>query len=299
MKKLLVFLFILASSALYAQEVNLPYLSGPVVDTINLLTTEQSKTLSEKSLSLQRTKGSQIAVCIVPTTAPLTIEEYGIKLGEKWKIGRAKIADGIIIIVAKDDRKMRIEVGRGLEGTVTDLLAGRIIDNIMKPEFKKGDFFKGLDGAMDALVALINGSDVPGVTAAVPSTDTSYSDPTDTFEFKAGIGFMIGSFLIFIILTALGKMVLSTLITYGLMFAGNYLMGVGLAGEVAAITGFCMIPLVLIALGVKYGGGSSSGSSYSSGTSYSSSDYSSSSSSPDSYSGGGGDFGGGGSSGDW
>lgn len=302
MKKIILVIAILMSGTLlFASDPEFPALTGPVVDRVNLLTPEQVKLLSSKSLSFQKTKGSQIAVCIIPTTSPLTIEDYGIKLAEKWKIGRAKVDDGIIIIIAKNDRKMRIEVGYGLEHAVTDLRAGRIIDQIMAPEFRKGDFYKGIDKSLDSIITFINGGDIPALSSA-PAVTTPYVSEVDKPEFKVGIGFMMASIIIFIILLAMGKLILSFILTYITLCIALYLMGTGMPGEVAVFGGFAMIPFVIIAVLAKYAPSSGSSSGYSSSSSSyssSSSDSYSSSSSSDSYSGGGGDFGGGGASGSW
>jgi len=301
MKKLFLALTIMFSTALlFAADAQFPVLTGPVADSINLLTPEQNKQLSAKLLGFQKTKGSQIAVCIIPTTGPLTIEDYGIQLAQKWKIGRAKIDDGIIIIIAKNDRKMRIEVGYGLEHAVTDLRAGRIVDYIMAPEFRKGDFYKGIDASVDSLITCINGGDIPALSSET-ADKTSIASGPDAPGFNFGIAFLIGSIIIFIVFLAMGKTLLSILLTYFPFCIGLYLMGTGLPSETAVIGGFSMLPLAFIALMVKYApAGSSSGSSgYSSNYSSSSSDSYSSSSGSDSYSGGGGDFGGGGASGDW
>lgn len=301
MKKIILLLaVILTGTLLYASEPEFPALSGPVVDKVNLLSPEQNKLLSEKLISFQKTKGSQIAVCIVPTTQPLTIEDYGIKLAENWKIGRAKIDDGIIIIVAKNDRKMRIEVGYGLESIITDLRSGRIVDQMMAPEFRKGDFYKGIDTSVDSLITFINGGDIPAISSSAGTSSAALN--TDTPGFDIGAGLIIASIILFIVFIAMGKIFLSFLFTYITLCTGLYFLGVGLPAEVAIIGGFSMIPFVIIAVIMKYApAGTSSGSSgYSSGYSSSSSYSSSSGSSSDSsYSGGGGDFGGGGSSGSW
>jgi len=300
MKKIILALTILLSGTLlFAADPEFPALTGPVVDRANLLSAEQIKLLSAKLISFEKTKGSQIAICIVPTIAPLTIEDYGIKLAEKWKIGRAKIDDGIIIIIAKNDRKMRIEVGYGLEHAVTDLRAGRIVSQIMAPEFRKDDYYKGIDSSVDSLITFINGGDIPAISS-LPAGNTSN---TDTTGFNVGIAFIVGSIMIFIFLLAIGKLVLSFILTYVALCIGLYLMGVGMPAEVAVIGGFSMIPFIIIAVLAKFApAGTSSGSSGYSSSSSSSDSYSSSSSSSSdssSYSGGGGDFGGGGASGDW
>lgn len=252
MKKLLLIILLFISSMLYAQEMEMPSLTGPVVDTVKLLTPEQVNALTAKSIELQKSKGSQIAVCIVPTTAPLTIEEYGIRLGEKWKIGREKIADGVIIIVAKNDRKMRIEVGRGLEGIITDLYAGRIVDNIMKPDFKKGNFYKGIDAAMDALITFINGGDIPGISSGSSSAALT-QDSEEESGVAIGVFIIFASIIIFFIIAAARKILISIVVTYILLFIGLYVGGAGMLPEVGVIAGMALIPFAIIALVIRYG----------------------------------------------
>lgn len=304
MKKFMILVMLVFPVFAWPQEAVFPRLTGPVVDTTSTLKTEQVKVLSAKSLALQKEKGAQVVICIVNTTSPLPIEDYGIKLAGKWKVGRAKVDDGVIIIVALKDRKMRIEVGYGLEPVITDLKAGRIIDLVMAPEFKRGNFYGGLNSAFDALSELIKG----GEPAAFRAYDAAASRTRDSgydLKTKAGIGLIIGAFIVFVVLMVMGRLLLSLVMTYLFHAAGLYLVGVGTMGDSAL---FALIPAGLYAflgLGIKYGGeggGSSSGSggysSYSSSSSSSSSSYSSSSSSS-SYSGGGGSFGGGGASGGW
>lgn len=303
-KKIVAAAVLFIAIPLIASDVVLPALTGPVVDKAGVLTQEQIIKLSAISREFEKVKGSQIAVCIVPTVQPLPIEDFGIKLAEKWKIGRAKISDGIIIIVAKNDRKMRIEVGRGLEGIITDLKAGRIITQIMAPEFRRGDFYKGINNAMDAIITLINGGDVPAVSASYASSIKSDNNSNT----GAGIACIIAA-IVFVVLFFVMKKVLPSLLMLAgsciAVFAAFRVIGTTLTvDESIGITSVIMVHICLFALGAKYalgGSGSSSGSysSSDSSSSYSSSDSSYSSSSSDSYSGGGGDFGGGGSSGDW
>src|ERR1700680_1246339 len=127
-----------------AADVAVPPLSGRVVDQTGTLSSGDIASLTQSLKGLEARKGSQIAVLIVPTTAPETIEQYSIRVAEAWKIGRKKIDDGALLVVAKDDRKLRIEVGYGLEGIRTDGTARRIIDEIITPKFKNGDFAGGV-----------------------------------------------------------------------------------------------------------------------------------------------------------
>ena len=133
-----------------AADVAVPPLSGRVVDQTGTLSAGDISSLTQTLKDLETRKGSQVAVLIVPTTAPETIEQYSIRVAEAWKIGRKKIDDGALLVVAKDDHKLRIEVGYGLEGALTDVTASRIIDEIIVPKFRSGDFAGGISAGVDA-----------------------------------------------------------------------------------------------------------------------------------------------------
>ena len=142
-------------------EVAVPPLQARVTDLTGTLSASQVQTLDSQLRAFERAKGSQIAVLMLPSTAPETIEQYSIRVAEAWKIGRARVDDGVILLVAKDDRKLRIEVGRGLEGAIPDALAKRIVSEIIAPHFKSGDFFGGIAAGTDALMKLIEGEGLP------------------------------------------------------------------------------------------------------------------------------------------
>src|SRR5258708_36325254 len=141
--------------------VAVPQLTGPVVDQTDTLHDGDIALLSVKLKDLEKRKGSQIAVLIVPTTAPETIEQYSIRVAEAWKIGRKKIDDGALLVVAKDDHHLRIEVGYGLEGSPTDVTAHRIIDEVITPKFKAGDFAGGISAGIDRIIKVIDGERLP------------------------------------------------------------------------------------------------------------------------------------------
>ena len=125
-------------------DVAVPPLSGRVVDQTGTLSSGDIASLTQTLKDLETRKGSQIAVLIVPTTQPETIEQYSIRVAEAWKIGRKKIDDGALLVIAKDDHKLRIEVGYGLEGALNDVTAKRIIDEVITPKFRSGDFAGGI-----------------------------------------------------------------------------------------------------------------------------------------------------------
>src|SRR6202022_895193 len=144
-----------------AADVAVPPLSGRVVDQTGTLSSGDVASLTQTLRSLEARKGSQVAVLIVPTTAPETIEQYSIRVAEAWKIGRKKIDDGALLVVAKNDRKLRIEVGYGLEGVLNDVTAKRIIDEVITPKFRSGDFAGGMSAGGDRMVGVINGEKLP------------------------------------------------------------------------------------------------------------------------------------------
>lgn len=148
----------------------IPTLESPVMDMTDTLTSEQQSTLTQQLSTFAQTHGSQIVVLIVDSTAPEDIAQYSIRLAEAWKIGREKEDDGVILIVAKHDRKIRIEVGRGLEGAIPDIIAKRIITEILAPAFRLGDYFGGIEAASQQLMRLIHGESLPAPSKG-PSVD--------------------------------------------------------------------------------------------------------------------------------
>ncbi len=142
-------------------QVNVPPLTARVMDFTGTLTSEHRAALEDKLAQLERAKGSQIAVLIVPTTQPETIEQYGIRVGDQWKLGRKGVDDGAILIVAKEDRRMRIEVGYGLEGALSDAICKRIISETITPAFKRGNLYEGIDAGITQMIAVVSGEPLP------------------------------------------------------------------------------------------------------------------------------------------
>jgi uncharacterized protein len=142
-------------------EVAVPPLRAPVTDLTGTLNPDQLATLDQQLRAFEAKKGSQIAILIVPTTQPETIEQYGIRVAEAWQLGRRGVNDGALLLVAKNDRAVRIEVGRGLEGPLPDVLANRIVEQVVVPRFRSGDFFGGIREAIERMIALIEGEPLP------------------------------------------------------------------------------------------------------------------------------------------
>ena len=153
-------LFFLALGLAWAQ-VAVPPLTARVTDLTATLTREQQAGLERMLQEFEARKGSQIAVLLVPSTKPEAIEQFSIRVAEQWKVGRKKVDDGAILIVAKDDRAVRIEVGYGLEGVLTDIASSRIIREVIVPRFREGDFYGGINAGLDRMMRLIDGEPLP------------------------------------------------------------------------------------------------------------------------------------------
>jgi uncharacterized protein len=142
-------------------DVAVPPLKSRVTDLTSTLSPDQSAALEQSIAAFEARKGSQIAVLIVPTTQPETIEQYSIRVVDAWKLGRKGIDDGVLLLVAKDDRDMRIEVGRGLEGALTDIAAKRIEAEYIVPRFREGDYAGGISAGVDRIMKVIDGEPLP------------------------------------------------------------------------------------------------------------------------------------------
>jgi uncharacterized protein len=166
----LAFLVALAPVGAFA-DVAVPSLHGRVTDVTGTLTRSQTTALENELAEFEARKGAQIAVLIVPTTEPETIEQYGIRVADAWKLGRKGVDDGAILLVAKKDRNLRIEVGYGLEGVIPDAVANRITDEIIVPFFKQGDYYGGIQAGVSRLIRLVDGEPLPPPSAR----DTSWA----------------------------------------------------------------------------------------------------------------------------
>ncbi|MES3040796.1 MAG: TPM domain-containing protein [Pseudomonadota bacterium] len=145
-------------------ETAIPALKSRVTDLTGTLGSEQQRSLEAKLAAFEQRKGSQLALLIVATTGNETIEQFAIRAAEQWKLGRKGTDDGLLLIVAKADRTLRIEVGYGLEGVIPDAIAKRVISETIVPRFKAGDFASGIDAGMTQLMALVDGEALPPPT---------------------------------------------------------------------------------------------------------------------------------------
>jgi uncharacterized protein len=260
-------------TAAWAQ-VPVPELSQRVTDLTGTLSAEQVNALENKLAAFEAKQGSQIAVLIIPTTQPEDIAQFGIRVADAWKIGRKNVDDGVILIVAKDDRKLRLEVGYGLEGAIPDAIAKRVIAETITPYFKTGDYAGGIDAGVTQLMRLIEGESLPA-----PVKEPGVQLDEGAFMFILFGGLIAG----FVLSAMLGRVM------------GGMLAGLGSGAVIALLFGLgfaaVMIGLMVFFLvGVRHGGGSgwSSGGGFGGGFGGSGGSW-----------GGGGGFGGGGASGSW
>lgn len=285
------FILLLLSWSVWA-EVAVPELSRRVTDLTATISGDQVAALESKLADFEAKKGTQIAVLLVPTTQPEDIAQFGIRVADQWKIGREKIDDGVILIVAKDDRKLRIEVGYGLEGAIPDAIAKRVIAEIITPHFKAGDFYGGIDAGVQQLMRLIEGEALPAPTAKPSSKSTG-----ENMIVILVIGYVLGNLLT----PMMGRGLASTV--SGLGSAGIGWLTSGLLSTSLKIGGLVFITVLLWG-GIGRGGGGLGGGwtsgrgGFGSGG-FGGGGFGSGGFGGGSWGGGGGGFGGGGASGSW
>ncbi len=267
-----------------ADEVAVPPLKARVTDLTATLSSDEAATLERDLAQFEAAHGSQIAILIVPTVKPESIEQFGIRVGEAWKIGRKGVDDGVIILVAKNDRKLRIEVGRGLEGALPDAIAKRIVAEVIGLRFKAGDFYGGLRDGVARVESVIGGEALP----PPPSSGNARQGGSPDYGNWLVVGLVIATVLGGVLSRIMGRLGGSTT-TAGIVGGLAWLVSSSaLAALVAAVLVF-FFALVSGGRGGGMGGmGGFGGGGWGGG-----------SSGGGGFSGGGGDFGGGGASGSW
>lgn len=270
-----------------AAELAVPPLAARVTDQTATLKPAERDALEAKLAAFEAKKGSQIAVLVVPSTQPEAIEQFSIRVVDAWKLGRKGVDDGVLLLVAKDDRRLRIEVGRGLEGVIPDAAARRIVAETITPRFKAGDYYGGIDAGVDRLVAVIGGEPLPEPAERSPLGGLGL-DSLDTLFFAIIAFFVAQGFL----QRVFGRFFGAALAGGG---AGALIFFLWQAVFIAFVAGF-VIFLLALTMGAgasqfwspRRGGGWGSGGGWSSGGG-----------GGGGFSGGGGGFSGGGSSGSW
>jgi uncharacterized protein len=281
---------LLLTACLAAADVAIPPLKSHVTDLTGTLSPAEAAQLERKLVDFEAKKGSQIAVLIVPTTQPETIEQYSIRVADAWKLGRKGVDDGALLLVAKQDRTLRIEVGYGLEGVLPDAIAKRIIDETIVPRLRQGNFAAAINAGIDQMIGVIEGEPLPPARSR-PGGAGGASAETG--------GFLDNLIFIFIILLVAGRVLQSL---FG-RFVGATITGASggilgwllfssvFAGVIVAVLGF-LLGLLGTPGGFYRGGpggwygggyGGRGGGGFGGGG----------------FSGGGGGFGGGGASGRW
>lgn len=172
-----------------------PFLTGRVNDTAELIPAETEQRIEEKLAALEEATGAQMAVLTIASLEGEVLEEYSLKVSETWQLGRAEQDDGLLMLIARDDRKMRIEVGYGLEGQLTDAQSGRILNNILRPAFRGGDFAGGIEAGVDAVIGTLEGDDViPPDTISSPASDVTNAPCVFQLFFVGIFLLVVGSF---------------------------------------------------------------------------------------------------------
>ncbi len=273
MKTLTALLLALLLAGIAHAEVGVPPLTARVTDTTSTLGAQQIQALDARLAAFEAQKGAQIAVLIVPTTQPETIEQFGIRVVDAWKLGRKNVDDGALLLIARDDRTLRIEVGYGLEGALNDATANRIIDEVITPHFKTGEFYQGIDAGISSMMQVVGGEPLPEPKQASAVGKQDYESLM---------------FMGFVIAVALGGMLRALLGRFpAALLVGGVLGGLAWlvisSGLIALFAGLAAFVFVLLGgfrggyLGMGGGGGFGGGG----------------------FGGGGGGFGGGGASGRW
>ena len=233
-RALLAAALVLASLPLAAQQ-PVPRLTGRVVDTTSTLSSSERNALEQKLAALEQRKGSQVVVLMVKSTEPEAIEQFSLRVAEAWKIGRGnRTDDGVVVLVAKDDRRMRIEVGYGLEGAVPDALAKRIIAEQITPHFRDGDYAGGLNAGVDALAKLIDGEPLPP-PAAQPVRNGGDRSGGASFESVLWVLLILAGFVAPVLRRA-----------FGAVFGGLLL------GGAAGLIVWAFSRIVFLALGIGF-----------------------------------------------
>ena len=290
---------LLLGPAAHAQDVQaVPTLGARVMDSTGTLSNAQVQALDAKLAAFEQQAGPQIVVLVLATTAPEDITSYAQRVADTWKIGRRTVGDGVLLVVAKDERKVRIEVAKALEGAIPDLAARQIIDNAIRPAFRANDYVGGLNGAVDQLMGRIKGEGLAAPDAR-SRAGTAGNDTGLGLE-ELALFFFVAVPIVGTVLTGLFGRRFGSMLTAGAagglgwVFTTSVLVAVGAGVAALVIVGILGIGSALRRstassgrslphIGGWGGGGGFGGGGGGGGFS----------------SGGGGDFGGGGASGDW
>jgi uncharacterized protein len=282
----LFFLLALLLCSTAQAEVGIPKLTQRVTDLTATLDAAQIQALNARLAAFESGKGSQIAVLMLPSTQPETIDQYSIRVAESWKLGRKGVDDGVLLLIAKDDHRVRIEAGYGLEGALNDATSKRIVSEVITPYFKRGEYYPGIDAGVTAIIKVVEGEPLP------PAQDTSAqsgseADVPGQLLVTGFVIFMMGNILL---RQMMGKLP-SGLIVGGVIGVLTWVMMLSLAWAIATALAAFVFSLIfgLSGRGLYFPSGGGSGGGWGDGGGFGGGGFS----------GGGGGFGGGGASGGW
>jgi len=270
------FFFVVAFGAMAQEQQPVPPLKGRVTDLTGTLTVEQTASLDQSLRAYEDRKGVQLAVLIVPTARPEAIEQFALRVAEQWKLGRRKVDDGALLLVAKDDREIRLEVGYGIEGALNDVAARRVIAEVITPRFRQGDIFGGIAAGMERVQHILDGETLP----APQQRSQGDNEIGKSWPVLFFVAIALGSFLRRILGRLPGALVAAGILGVIAWFAIGTLV-------VALIAGLAGFFVTLLGVGVGGLGGHHSSGGWSGGGG------------GGGFRGGGGGFGGGGASGRW
>lgn len=267
----------------------IPQLTGRVNDYAAMLSLSTKETLERQLAELESSDSTQLVVLVIDSLHGESIDGYSMKVAEAWKIGQEQADNGVLLLISKNDRKIRIEVGYGLEGKLTDLMSGRIIDSIITPAFKRGDFDQGVIDGVSSIIGVVRGE-------FVAEKQTAQGKKSGDSDFGGVIGVLFFCFILLkrvatnhkVIASFFGSIIASVA---GIVFGFAMLPHIIFIAAFGAFVGFLAGSIPITSAGHSRGssghwvGGGSSRSSGGFGGGFSG--------------GGGGGFGGGGASGGW
>lgn len=240
--------FVLQVPCIAGAQVAVPTLMGHVTDQTGTLSQEQKSALEQTLTEFEARKGTQLAILMVPTTAPESIEQFALRVAEQWKLGRKNVDDGVILVVAKADRTVRIEVGYGLEGALSDIVSKRIISETIVPRFKQGDFYTGLQSGTDQIIGVIDGEPLPAAQSNQRGVDPGLRQFVPfLFIVALGVGGVLrnvfgkvgGSLVTGVVVTGLAWLVIGTLL-YAVLagLASMFVTVIGASTVLRGVGGF-------------------------------------------------------------
>lgn len=286
-------LFLLAAAAFAADPTDpipVPKLTGRVVDLTGTLAAGERDAIAARLAAFETARGSQVVVLLVPSIGTEAIEEFATRVTDEWKLGRAGVDDGVLFVIAKQERKLRIQSGRGVQGTLTDALSKRIIVERVTPRFRTGDFAGGIDAGVESIMKAIEGEALP--PPAKKKSSRSPVSVVSSFENFLWLAFLVVPVAGMVLRSLLGRFLGAGLTGGATGLAAAFVFGSVIFGVVAAIGAFILVLGMGAGRLAKGGGGWTTGGSWGGGGG-------GWSSGGGGFSGGGGGFDGGGASGDW